>query len=389
MQPFTKQARNNDVKPNFTQADYALINAFLNTLNWEEIYGNCTTAEDHWKAFQNILDTIILNFVPFTSSQPNKNVPWFSDSLRRLRLIKQRRWQKYDRNQNIVSYARYQESAKKFKSEFLLSKCNYEKRLFNEKCVDSKKFHNYVRRQNTVCSSIPCLRTADGVLSTSDFEKANALSNQYASVFVNDNGIFPEFNVNCNSSLDNFSCDIQSMIKIIKQLKNNSAPGPDSLTPFFLKNIVASIANPLCKLYNCFLAEGFIPNEWKVAYIIPIYKKGDPQNPANYRPVSLTSVLCKILERIVRQQMLSYLIENDLIPKCQHGFLSKKSTVTNLLECLDNWTANFDRGHQTEVIYLDYSKCFDTVSHPKLLYKLSKMGFGGQAYNWIESFLTD
>ena len=86
---------------------------------------------------------------------------------------------------------------------------------------------------------------------------------------------------------------------------------------------------------------------------------------------------------------MKYLVDNVIIPKEQHGFLSKKSTTTHLLECLDKWTKNFDDGRQADIIYLDYSKCFDTVCHSKLVYKLSKYGMSNSALNWITSFLTD
>ena len=389
MLPFDQQDQNVMRKPNFKQADYPLMNAFLCTLDWDAIYSNCTDASEHWYAFKNIIDTAVYNFVPFTDYQCNKNVPWFSGKLKRLRLIKQRRWRSYDRKRNIVTYANYQKASKEFNLEFMLEKCNYEKKLFGAKSTDPKKLYRYIRSQNTVCSAIPCLKCDDGSLATTDEDKANALSNQYTKVFVQDNGILPNFDVNCNNSINSFSCDTRILIRIIKKLKNNSAPGPDNITAFFLKNIVANIASPLCNMYNKCLQEGFVPDEWKLAHIIPIFKKGDIQLPSNYRPVSLTSVLSKILERIVREQMIRYLIDNNLLPKVQHGFLAKKSTVTNLIECLDNWTRSFDNGNQTEVIYLDYSKCFDTVVHSKLLFKLSKMGFVGSAYKWLESFLIN
>ena len=81
--------------------------------------------------------------------------------------------------------------------------------------------------------------------------------------------------------------------------------------------------------------------------------------------------------------------ENNLIPKDQHGFVPKRSTVTNLLECMNLWTLNFDSKLATDIIYLDYSKCFDTVCHSKLLYKMSKFGICGVALNWLRNFLLE
>ena len=223
----------------------------------------------------------------------------------------------------------------------------------------------------------------------SDYDKSCEFSKYFSSVFITDNNVMPEFDYNRNISLDCFSCHPRDIVKIIKSLKDSSSPGPDGITSYFLKKVVARIAEPLCKVFNVSLSEGILPDEWKVAYIIPLFKKGDPQLASQYRPVSLTSVICKVLERIIRTQMLDFLTINNIIPDCQHGFLPKRSTVTNLLECLNDWTFNFDKNSCTDVVYLDYSKCFDKVCHSKLMFKLSKYGVSGSAYQWIKIFLSN
>jgi hypothetical protein len=388
MQEFKKQCKERILKPCFKKADYGLINSYLATVDWESVYSECVNADDYYVAFKNVIDYVVANFVPFTSATSKKCAPWFNDKLKHIKRVKQRKWQRYMRNKNIVKYAQYQDSAVMFKSELLKAKCNYEKNLFENRKTNSKKFYNYIRKQTTVCSAIPCLKNGE-FLATSDKEKADLFSEYFATVFVDDNQVSPDFVTNCENSLSSFSCDKKEMIKIGKKLKLSSSPGPDRLSALFMKNIIANIADPLCKLYNICLSHGHVPADWKIAHVIPIYKKGNSQLPSNYRPVSLTSILCKILERIVRPQMISYLFDNNIIPKNQHGFLSKKSTVSNLIECLDKWTKNYDKGCQSDVIYLDYSKCFDSVVHSKLLQKLSKYGITGNAYRWIENFLVN
>ena len=390
MYSFERIERANVQKPCFQKADFNLINAFLATIDWNVVYENCNSTEEHWSAFKNIIDTVIVNFVPFVNVSKRHNKPWFNGKLHRLCLIKQRRWRTYFRNSNIVTYADYKAASQKFRSEFLSSKCQYEQKIFGENNdVDSKRFHNYVKRNTTIASSIPCMKKDNGSLATSDYEKACLFSDYFSSVFTQDDNILPDFNPNCNSNLNSFNCSVRDVIKTIRRLKNNSAPGIDNYTPFFLKQILAHIASPLTKLFNVSLEEGIVPQDWKTAIITPIFKKGDSQLASQYRPVSLTSVVCKVLERIIREQLVKYLVDNNIIPMQQHGFLSKKSTTTNLLECLDKWTKNFDSGIQTDILYLDYSKCFDTVCHSKLLHKLSKYGVDGPALHWIQSFLNN
>ena len=388
IQKLSKQKKPKTVKPCFKKADYELINAYLATVDWNQLYAQCVEPDDYYTVFREVIDNIIVNFVPFTSGTRDTKPPWYNNKLKNLRRIKQRHWQKYKRNRNIVKYAKYEESLKCYKSEVLKSKCLFEKGLFENRKQNSKKFFNYIKKQTTVCSEIPCLK-GENFLASTDSQKAGLLSEYFGSVFTSDNHVLPDFHVECDSKISSFHCETRTMVKIIKKLKLSSSPGPDGITVGFLKNIIAQIANPLCKLYNVSLSNGYIPKDWKIAHVIPIYKKGDAQLPSNYRPVSLTPILCKVLERIVRIQIVSYLFDNGIIPRSQHGFLSKKSTVSNLIECLDKWTENYDRGIQTDVIYLDYSKCFDSVVHSKLLYKLAKYGFSDNAYKWIENFLIN
>ena len=386
--PFQKLSVNNQAKPCFRKADYGLINAFLSTLDWSEIYQECNSTNDYWMAFKNILNTIVYNFVPYETAKDKKNVPWFNEKLKRLRATKQRRWRKYIQSKNIVTHCEYKQSANEFRKEFLSAKCSYEKKLFADSS-DLNKFYGYIKSQTKVKSAIPSLRRSDGSMAISDQDKAEEFSSYFASVFVQDNGVLPEFDFNPKHTVNNFTCSVRELIKIVLKLKSNSSPGPDGFTPKFVKNVLANIADPLYKVYRKSLAEGQVPDDWKSAHIIPIFKKGDAQLTSQYRPVSLTSIFCKILERIVRPQMLDFMYKNKLIPKDQHGFIPKKSTVTNLLECMDAWTLNMDKGLSTDVIYLDYSKCFDTVCHNKLLLKLSKYGVTGTAHTWLKNFLTD
>jgi len=375
------------LKPCFQKADYSLINAYLSTLDWDIVYRDCTSTNQYWSAFKNIIDTAIYNFVPFVQTRKSKCVPWFTNNLKHLRLHKQRKWRKYTRSRNIVTHAEYKLAAQNFKSEFIKEKCKYEERLFAD-MNSNNKFYSYIKSQTSVNTALPSIEKSDGSIAVTDSGKASEFSKYFSSVFVEDNGVLPEFNPNCTDSLDNFTCSVRDVVKVILKLKGNSSPGPDGITSGFLKNVLALIANPLCKVFQKSIEEGVLPDDWKVAHIIPVYKKGDPQLPSQYRPVSLTSIVCKVLERVVRSQLLKYLERNNIIPHCQHGFLPKKSTVTNLIECLDDWTRNFDNGVSTDIVYLDYSKCFDKVCHNKLLYKLSKYGITGSAYNWLRNFIT-
>ena len=119
--------------------------------------------------------------------------------------------------------------------------------------------------------------------------------------------------------------------KKIKKMKDNKSPGVDGIPPKLLKEIVEQISTPLAKLYNLSLEEGIVPSEWKEANIMPLFKKGSRNKPENYRPVSLTSVVYKLFETLIRDHMVEFLVKHKLINTSQHWFLKARSCLTNLL----------------------------------------------------------
>ena len=139
---------------------------------------------------------------------------------------------------------------------------------------------------------------------------------------------------------------------------------------------------------NTSLTEKCLPQEWKDAKVSPIFKKGSRSTPGNYRPVSLTSIVCKLTESIIRDHVMQHLVKNELLTSCQHGFVEGRSCVTQLLECLDLWTSILDKGGLVDVVYMNYAKAFDKVAHERLVTKLEGYGITGKVLGWIHNFLT-
>ena len=175
----------------------------------------------------------------------------------------------------------------------------------------------------------------------------------------------------------------------INNMKENKSPGVDGISPKILKETVEQISTPLAHVFNMSMQEGIVPLEWKEANIIPLFKKGSRHKSVNYRPVSLTSVICKILETIIRDHMIYFLIKHRSINPSQHGFLNERSCLTNLLCFFEEITKWVDEGSSVDVIYLDFQKAFDNVPHQRLILKLKSHGMGSSIINWIEQWLTD
>ena len=146
---------------------------------------------------------------------------------------------------------------------------------------------------------------------------------------------------------------------------------------------------PITIIFEHSLRAGILPTDWKKGNITPIFKKGSKTDPLNYRPISLTSVVCKILEKLIRCSIMKHLEENHLLSPHQHGFRSNKSCLTQLLEYLHFVEEMTDNGDCVDAVYLDCSKAFDTVPHDLLLLKLKCVGIDGRTLNWIKDFLTN
>ena len=155
---------------------------------------------------------------------------------------------------------------------------------------------------------------------------------------------------------DEVRFDEEIISRKLKKLQMDKSPGPDGvgLHPMLLKNCADELSKPLAMLFKWSYEQGVLPEEWKHAHITAIYKKGDKSEPGNYRPVSLASVVCKVMESVIKDHMLLTLERSGKMTKYQHGFTKGRSCLTNLLETFEAWTRLLEAGFGIDVIYLDY-----------------------------------
>ena len=134
---------------------------------------------------------------------------------------------------------------------------------------------------------------------------------------------------------------------------------------------------------------GQIPSDWKDAIVTPLFKKGNKKSPSNYRPISLTSLIGKVFEKIIKLQLSCYLEHNKIILDSQHGFRQGRSTKSNLLEFSNNLIRDLDNGSCVDVVYLDFQKAFDKVPYNRLINKLKGCGIGGKLLEWLSEWLKN
>ena len=143
------------------------------------------------------------------------------------------------------------------------------------------------------------------------------------------------------------------------------------------------------RMFSDSLSTVVLPAAWEEVHVTPIYKYGDRHSPASYRPISLPSTPCRILERLIKKAILTHLQRNKLISDSQHDFLPGRSCTTNLLLYMDSLAQARNDGLISDTIFFHFVKALDKVPHKPLLHKLQAYGVCGELLQWIDSFLTD
>ena len=177
------------------------------------------------------------------------------------------------------------------------------------------------------------------------------------------------------------------ILKLLKNLNPRKAAGPDKIKPVVLKELSEEFAPILKILFERSLQNGIVPSDWTSANVTPLFKKCDKASAANYRPISLTCILCKVMEHIIASNLLKHLDSNGLMYELQHGFRERRSCETQLASLVEDLARRSSQDKQTDLILLDFSKGFNKVNHSKLIQKLHAYGVRGPTLRWIQAFL--
>ena len=311
-----------------------------------------------------------------------------------LRKRKKDLWRKYGQTQDILDHARFVRCRNQLRKLTRNLRKEYEIKLVSAIKQNPKAFWRYSSSRLKTKSRVEDLLDERGTLTSNSQAKAEILSRYFSSVFTVESNDDPP-TVNCDYNgpllplLDDIDVAPDKVRAKLASLRPNSSSGPDNIHPRVLCESPDSLSVPLSILFRKSIDAGRLPADWKVGEVVPIYKKGDRQRPASYRPVSLTAVPSKVLESIVRDNLLNHLSESGLLNDAQHGFLPKRSRTSQLLEVMEDWSGAIEDGEPVDVAYLDFAKAFDSVPHKRLLGKLHAYGIRGRLLDWIAAFLLD
>jgi hypothetical protein len=377
-------------KHDYWKGDYDRIRDELRTVDWDKELGT-KQIDEAWTYFRSRLTSLTQSHVPLkkpVGTKATQKNEWITKGTKKVIKKRDALWKKYREFTSERNYKAYKAVRNRVTKLIRADKISYQQKLARQFQSNPKRFYSYVRRTQTVKDKVMGLKKVGGEPTTTDQETATVFCDYFKDVFVTEDS----WNVDLALPQDE---DIEVEIteekvkKLLKALKPDKSPGPDGIHPLLLRSVAEEVAKPLTLIFVKSFETGDLPHDWRQANITPIYKKGPKNEAGNYRPISLTSVVCKILERIIKENLTQFLERKGQITLKQHGFVNGRSCLTNLLEVFEKWTEYLDAGNGFDVVYLDYRKAFDTVPHRRLLTKIQQAGIGCKVLNWIEAFLQD
>ena len=334
--------------------------------------------------------------IPKLKSETNskgKKPKWMTRKVQKIINKKNNLYRKYIISKKQYDLSRYIKCRNESDAEVRKAKSQFEKQIAKDCKSNPKFFWKYVQEKAKQTTGISPLDKGDGVFLNDDIDKADVLNAFFSSVFTReDTNNVPEVEEGTKSKNIYLTDIVITPIAVkdkLKQLNNCKAQGPDGIPPRVLKEVSENLAIPLSILFNKSLEKGLIPADWKQAEVVAVFTKGTKSDPGNYRPVSLTSVICKVLESFVRDAIVKHMNDHNLYANCQHGFRKKRSCATQLLEVMEILTDHIDQREPTDMVYLDFRKAFDSVPHERLLSKLMMYGITGGVHSWVKGFLYD
>ena len=372
----------------FNCADWTNIRLFLFNFNFDSLFVNIFDVSQICEFFYQLLYYCIHRFVPLKCFKVGSNNAGlrYPNSIKKLIRKKATAWRSYRKKKTPSSRVCY---------NLLSAKCRRAIRSFIRQhesylvhCNNLGKFYRYANKKFCNKSSIGLIKTSDGILSSDPQTIAETFQQTFLSYFVEDNNITPPVDYYTNARTESILFSETLVRRAIQRMKANSKGGPDGIPPIFFKRLSNFLCLPLANLFTSCFAAGYLPPVWKQAYITPIFKKGARTDSNNYRPVALTCTMCKLMESVIKDQLVQYLSYNNLISPNQHAFLANHSTTTNLLECVHDWMLSLQDRDTTDVIYVDISRAFDSIVFSKLMVKLENYGVKGLLYNWINNFIS-
>lgn len=386
----------------YRSADWDGMRSFVASYPWGHV---CFQLEDPSAVADSIADVILQGMELYIPSSlipvGGRSQPWFGRSCKAALERKQENFQNWAnavalRDPNTKKLKKqYNSSSRSFKKAIAEARFKHIGRIgrrLSRLPSGTRAFWSLAKAVlgNFCKSSLPSLHKEDGSLAHSAKEKADLLGSLFAeNSNLDDGGKQPPTIPWCKTTMPDIKFHQNSVRKALFSLDVHKSSGPDGIPPIVLKTCAPELTPVLTRLFRLCYTTGVVPKAWRTALVHPIPKKGDSSNPSNYRPIAITSLLSKIMESIINDQLLRYLEEHLLLSDRQYGFRRRRSAGDLLVYLAHKWAEAIENGGEALAVSLDVAKAFDRVWHKALLSKLPSYGIPESLCKWVASFLTD
>ena len=379
---------NNSHNYNFRKADFGAMYQLFQSTSWNDLE-DFKNVNEAVKYFYKKLFTIFDTCVPKRKYSSKVYPVYFTKNIINSIKNKEKLRMRVKKTNNIEMQNQLRELRANIKKDIKTAHKNYLNKIQQDITHDSRSFWRYVNDKRSVIG-VPNIMHFNGEQYSDGKSISNAFAAYFGSVFVGDtNSAAGHDIVNDCQSFDVFCLNrikYEDVCDAVGNLKINKAVGPDGVPSYLYKGMIGFLAEPLRVLFNLSLKTNTFPEIWKEAKICPVFKKDDISDVKNYRPISLLSCPAKIFESVIYKFVYNS-VKNKISTR-QHGFQNNKSTCTNLCEITQYIAESLDKRYQVDIIYMDFAKAFDRVSHDILIQKLFyKFSFNDDLVNFFKSYL--
>ena len=388
----------------YTEKNKEIFRQKITNINWENNFYSNNNVNDCFNTFITVITNIINESFPLTrqSRRAFRDKKWMSRGLKISCIKKNNLYKKWRATNELNDEVEYKSYKKVYSKLIKKAETLHYSKLFDSKANSIKKLWANL---NTICSGnkksnknashIDKIIDNNGKEIILPAEISNFFNEYFCSVgstlvqkLAPSSKNFTEYlNESLSNSIFIESVTVTELFNLLSVLKCNKSAGPDGISAKLLKENADLFCVPLCHLYNLSLNTGVVPDKFKIAKVIPIFKKDDICKVSNYRPISLLSIFNKLLEKIVYKRVYNFFEKNNILHKFQFGFRKNHSTSLALLDVIDSCYKNLDVNNIVVGIFCDLQKAFDTVNHSILLSKLYSYGIRGMMFNWLKDYL--
>ena len=377
----------------------------LGNINWQSVTNSCQNGDPNkaydqfFDLYKEAYDTAFPLRTATKKPGPIFKQPWMSIGLLKSSKKKASLYLKYLKNPSSINKHRFTIYRNKFKSLRIKAEKNYYAAEFCKHKNDLRQTWRLLRsimsltKKDSIIESL----TIDGVQTMDPVKMANGLNNYFTNIASSLADLMPDPPVPFSTYLPPSQINsmglpptsAEEVVEIGLGIRRSHGRGLDDIDPCIASLFVSHIAHPLAEVINCSFNNGTVPRALKTAKVVPIYKKGDKDSPANYRPISILPYFSKFYEKLMYNRLFNYVNSQHLLFESQHGFQSGHSPYMALLSMQDTITKAIDNNDYSVGVFFDLSKAFDTVDHKILIKKLENYGIRGIPLKWFSSYLNN